>query len=754
VLYTRLTNLNSKRGYFGIVTTRGQSGEFMRRLAFPVNRNTKPQSQWRANFATIKRLWQSLGSGGAGYVPQAGVYPQDAWSIANELFNGVLYGPLLASLGYVEGIQSNCIDGEAFYVMCQTSATLLGLPPYPTPVIIDTGLTVGTITGGGVVSGYDFTCSVELYPPAQPLGATLGIQVTVAGNVTDTCAASIAGLPAGVTATFTTNPDPFVYYSGPNVSQAGFYLTLTMVPNAAIATATATLNLHCTGASSSFSIPLTISTITSRVGIPPATFALLLTFACQTLYDLSYNVVGFALTCTWANDFPTPLTWFGAVLYGVWEFLASDQYTDPYSPPDVSTWVPILFYGPFLPTPAALLEAWVAQYGPLDSPGYIKFQACYIDTQTGATGDTLSCTASWEFGTLKGGTIFGGPPTAWGWNGGLYQFIGGVWTLIDEFTITAPGSYVLATYISGVGAFTGTITLTPKSLWIVPTGHNSTAYAFPAGVALAISPNPVSLSPGTEGPVLVTFTITVDSNYQTLGGSLSLYGTDGIKPHSFSPVLSIENGNLPVPPVAYVTLSPFQFAPGVLVPDTIVVPYYLFNTDVNEYSGVMQVSFSNPSMSGAFDNVNPTVPAQSFTYLEFANPILLALGVSVSGTTVTVYVNGVITGSMVGWFIELLNTPPEGFPSGPFVVTANTFDSFTFTASGFATYEFLFFLVQLLNTNGEPTTPNDDYLITIPGYVNTNLTITVPAGTELNSADNAQVAFSAGVDTAYAALFL
>ena len=50
MLYKPNTNTRSKRGLFGIVTTTGQSGPHMRRLAFPVQTRSAPALAWRQIF--------------------------------------------------------------------------------------------------------------------------------------------------------------------------------------------------------------------------------------------------------------------------------------------------------------------------------------------------------------------------------------------------------------------------------------------------------------------------------------------------------------------------------------------------------------------------------------------------------------------------------------------------------------------------------------------------------------------------------
>ena len=754
MLYTPLTNLKSKRGYFGIVTTSGRVGQIMRRLGFPVQTRSISQSQWRANFVTAKKLWLSLGTGGAGYVPTDGIYPQDAWAAMNELFNGNLFGPLQSSYGYVEALQGSCETSEAYFVMCQTVRALLGLPQAPTPQNTTSGVSSSFSTNSATVGTYNF--SFGNYGPASPtpLLQQLRFIVYVTGVVTDSLTVSVTGLPTGVTLELIGNPSDFIYYTDGNYSQGVVWGTLQIAPNAAASSATATLHLVCTGASYTTTFTVAISTIASTPAYTPPSFALLLTFKCTTLYDLSYVVVGFAVAATWANDLDAPVSPAGAQLLGFWEVLASPQYTSPYAPPAASTWKPILLTGQSLPTPAGLLAAWIVVFGQLAAKGYIKFQILWLDAWTGASGPALSCTAHWQNGTLYGGTIFGGPPSSWGFNGGLYQLISGVWTLIDLFNITAPGTYTLATYVGAAGPYYGTITFTPKSAWIKPTGHNSTATALPDGVSLAISPTSVTLADPGTALTLVEFTITVAADYQGLGGTFYLLGDDGISKHAFTPVVGILDGNLPLPPASYVTLWPDLYAPDVTLPLPIVIQYVLFNTDVNSYTGSMAVSFTNPAMVGSFDVVNPVVPPQAPANLTTYPMTIQGENGNSGSTTGIFFVYGTITGDLTGFYILLMTPTPAGWNATALEITSNTVNTITVSASGFTVNSVLTGLAVITNPSHLAPSPMPSISGTWPGTAVVNLTIDTSKVTDLNPYDNAQITFNAGLDTTFAGIFL
>ena len=72
-----------------------------------------------------------------------------------------------------------------------------------------------------------------------------------------------------------------------------------------------------------------------------------------------------------------------------------------------ATWA----YGTGVPAEAILTglkAAWQAVFGPLPTQGNIKFQLVPIDTTTGASFGSITCTAKWQNGTLRGANL-----TAW-----------------------------------------------------------------------------------------------------------------------------------------------------------------------------------------------------------------------------------------------------------------------------------------------------------------------------------------------------
>ena len=50
MLYTPSTGFSSKRGRFGIVTTRNQAGHTIRAYTLPINARSPQQVNWRATF--------------------------------------------------------------------------------------------------------------------------------------------------------------------------------------------------------------------------------------------------------------------------------------------------------------------------------------------------------------------------------------------------------------------------------------------------------------------------------------------------------------------------------------------------------------------------------------------------------------------------------------------------------------------------------------------------------------------------------
>lgn len=686
MLYTPSTNKRSKRGLFGVVTSSGTSGPFMRRLSFPVQSGTKPSTMWRQIFLATKQNWAALGVNGAGNIPVNGVDPQSAWAIQAASYFGIMQAGLVVNGVQAMGRLVGCATPDAYYTMVQANRASLGLAPLPTPELVNQYLALASGTNNQAIDGW----AVSLSGPSTVDPETPSIQVAVTFDEAPLPAAP-TNFQASATglACVTTQPTLFFdYYLGEatNVTAAvanGSSITYTVVANPygngivgslftcagftpagfncslALITAasgnnitvasntpagsastlgtatfypvianlyTASINVSPTSATTSGAITLNFSfedangtqngsitvnasTGSTQVAQPCPTFDFPNAMSCSTLYDSGYNVLGFSLSYSAVNMTSFPMTRNGVEVPGLWEITASDQYTDSYSPPDASTWSPILFSGPYLPTPAEVLAAWEKVWGNLADSGNISFQLSYLDPNTGASGPALSATAGWAKGTLKGFS-------RGAWTGPIYTF----GTAPPDLAVTAPGSASSTFTLVGSGGYGGTITPSLKGSLIIPDGNNNLKKALPAGVTVSFSPATVTIPPGSTTPVSCTMTVTAASGAQAYstaydegGGSdgqtARVSCTDSISSLSASLVLTV-GGDVVYPPVSnYLSISnPWEnpYAPS---PGTVVIPIGLFNTSSDPIAAVMIADATDGTLTLTFDNVNPTVPA-------------------------------------------------------------------------------------------------------------------------------------------------
>jgi hypothetical protein len=510
MLYTPNSTKTSKRGLYGVVTSRGPTGPWMRRLSFPVQTNTPSSVLWRHIFLTAKQNWLSLFTAGAPVPGFPLVSTAGAWDLINGFYYGILQtGPLENNIQGM-GTLISCTDGEAYYQMVQANAASMGLNPIATP---------GLVSVGG-------------------------------------------------------NPTP---------------------------------------------------------AAPPPVFAFPKTMGCSTLYDLSYNVTGFQLTYTWSGSWTypaSPWSWTssgwgpatGGDAPGLWEIYASASYTDSYSPPDASTWQPILFSGPNIPLAADVLAAWIANYGDLPASGSIKFAMCYVDPTTCASGPLLSATASWKQGTLKG------MPLA-EWTGPIFEFN----ATPGSGTVTAPGSDDFPFSLVGSNGYGGTITPSLKGMLIIFDGMNNVTKRLPAGVTVTFSPPTITIPPGSTTPVSCTMTVTAASGCQ--GYSMSYDGgggsagqtarvscTDGISTASYPITLDIEGDVVFILQQNYLTIGPSTNTPNPPSPGQAVVLITLLNTGPDEIDGEMLASCTNATIGLEFGQFAASAATATATTITFALP--------------------------------------------------------------------------------------------------------------------------------------
>lgn len=191
MLYLPSGGLPPKKSKTGIARGRAASGFWLR--ARPAQRNTRSTAQglWRQVFASAKRLWLSLGTGGVNNIPTNGVDPQSAWLSQSLFYFGIVMpGPIIDGV-QGEGTLIGCATPEAYFVMVQANAASQGQSEMPTPIVTTIAVTSGTSSATNTVSpttleaipvpagttngdtGVEFTQS-------SPLGATFVISLSVA----------------------------------------------------------------------------------------------------------------------------------------------------------------------------------------------------------------------------------------------------------------------------------------------------------------------------------------------------------------------------------------------------------------------------------------------------------------------------------------------------------------------------------------------------------------------------------------------
>jgi hypothetical protein len=528
-----------------------------------------------------------------------------------------------------------------------------------------------------------------------------------------------------VTVAVSANPGPMTVsgqISAVEVVTDDYVATVTAVPAPSITPGSTEITLHFTDTNGTHDVvvPVNSSTGTTQVAQPAPTFAFPNRMSAATTYDLDMNVTGFLLTYSWAGSYSTPATRGTVAVSGVWEIVASDSYTSSYSAPDASSWSPILFAGPYMPTPAEVLAAWVAVYGDLPDSGSIKFQAFYIDPDTGTSGPALSATAGWEKGTLKGFSRSS-------WSGPLFG-----WSLLAQLTaITAPGSNVQTLALYGLNGYGGTINLSVKSGAVIYTGANSTKKALPSGYTATLSETSVTIPADSTTPVTFTLTQTAESGAQQFDGTVKVAATDGLSSTTSAFELNLSGDVVPQPPPDYLTISPLQSSPAAPSPGIVRLVFTLSNTGPDDIAVTMLSSFSNDSLSANFSDYTSVAATSDATTITFDLP------------------NDGGTNGLIGLTLSSFGYAPDGFNVTDAVVVSNTPTSVTVASSANP---------GSMTTQGGVGFPNNGFTVaagslTTPTTYQTAIAITIPANLDTTGIQ-VQVEASAGNYTTYAAVRL
>ena len=688
MLFLPNSALPPKASTTGIARGRSSGGHWLRARTMPVQPRTDSQNLWRQIFAQAKRNWLAIGPGGVGNIPVDGISPQQAWAIQAENYFGILQAGYIENGVQAEGLLVGCATPEAFQVMVQTTLAGLGLPPYPTPVIVTQYLAWPTSTYSATIGNFtvtvnaasspdptnpslfviiDFTNPAQGHPPAN-LNASGPTLTTTTNGINDTSAPSLTVLNGPATATATSSTltftqsvyDAFTSLIGLLLSTAGFTpagynvtaqpitantdFTITCAtgsnpgaqtvsgtitvttppttsyqgvvlasPTAATLTGSLTLNLAWTDDSGPQSLNLIISATTGNASsaLPPPTFAQPSSLSSTTVYDLTYTVIGFALEYQAIGGPLYPMSRNGVPLPGLWLITASRAYTSSYAKPPISSWSPILAWGPYRPPYDQVLAAWVLAFGPLPDSGDIAFLMQYCDPFTGCPGPALSCTSSWANGTLKGSNLAA-------WTGPKY--------IVSNYStsgdIALPGSTALQILIQGTNGYGGTITFSVKPKLAIPTGTPHTTYALPPGVVFALSQPTLTIAPGDTTIYTVTATAALAGTLANYEFAAALETSDGIQSGSGTATFQLTGGSGVLPPPNYLTLDPGSQTSPATSPSSPTFTLTASNTGPDDIFASFLASSTDPALATAFTVVSVTVPAGTFASPGTATTVL------------------------------------------------------------------------------------------------------------------------------------
>jgi hypothetical protein len=724
MLFTPRNGLPRNKTKMGYARGKGPSGHWLRARASVVNTNTPPLSRWRHIFGTAKKNWAAILANTLAGNPNPIIGTDGAWNLLNDFYNGVLQpGPYENSV-QGQGTGVPCASGEAYYQMVQANAANLNLPPLPTPVLTEVAIanpaTLVDETYGSLTILTESTTSTA----QAPLQAALPVIAEGTNTPTNTLTLTITGAPGGVNAIWY-NTGTSTTTLTPGSSPANNDTLLVQISNTqAVGSIPLTLNFTANGTPETIPLTFTVAACGLAPNAPPPVFADPKSMGCSTEYDTSYNITGFLLTYEYVQAWTYPASpwqWdgtgysaaSGANAPGLWAIYASDVYTESYAPPAASTWVPILFSGPNIPLPAEVLAAWETAYGALPDTGNIKFQACYIDPVSCASGPALSCTAGWKLGTLLGQDIaaFTGPKfTATNPNPGTFDgSVSGVTISMD---------------IQGANGYSGNITFSSKNTYYLPTGTPPGTKTLPTGTTITFTPASLTIAPGDTTIHLVTavFTLPADSpNYEL---HLKLEATDSIQTSSSSNIIQITDGAGTLLPFNYLSISPSTSNPAPPSPGQAVVVITLYNTDANEISGVLLAAATNNTIGIEFATLAPSAATATDTTITFALP------------------NSQGTNGLIGQTLSSTGYAPAGYNVTDAAIISSDDSTATIptaTNPGAMTTEGQTGLVSAAftvpgGTLEDPGTATSSLIITVPGSIDTlGIQIAVEAYAGTNS---------------------
>ena len=597
MLFTPATNQRSKRGLYGVVTSSGASGPWMRRLSFPVQTNTPPAVNWRHIFLTTKNNYAALAPGGTGYVLTDGIAPQQAWAILAATYFGIFEPVLNYGFGSAMGRLIGCSSPDTFYSMCQANAASLGFAPVPTPAL--TGAQVAPPAANVFTTYGAQTVGTAPAQPSQPDPSTAPLTIVMSDTGSNgwLTSAVISGAPSGVSATWDDTGTDTTYFNTPDSSACDLNMTVHVPTGQAAGPCNLTLSFTAGGSPQTQTLAFVITNNGVQLVTPCPFFAFPTSMGCQTILDSSMNVTGFLLNYVWVGSYTYPMYRFGVGIPGIWEITASPAYSSSYSPPDPASWQPILFSGPNLPAATDVLTAWTSLFGDLPAAGNIKFQAAYIDPTTCASGPALSCSATWDTGTLKGASLAS-------WSGPKFELSGYPGT----FNITVPDTLTLSAVVYGVNGYGGTLTPSVKCTYEAALNTIENTNGLPPGIVFTLSPASLTIAPGDTGAYTLTATAPVAAGIEEYNLNLTMSVKDGIQTSGYKTTFILTGSVVRLPVVGAINIDPYLHTYASPNPGTGAVTYTLSNSTPDDVTVTMSAICDDPTAVVSFDTVSFVVP--------------------------------------------------------------------------------------------------------------------------------------------------
>ena len=414
----------------GIVQSNSRAGATLRANAPMVDTRTPRQVLWRQVFLQAKRNYAAIAASPITTWPDSGMTDAQLWSIAwancfNTAQQGIIVDNEVATPLYTPNAST-----EAYYVMCQANFASLQLGA-PTPGPLSTVYTQAPAPGGSVTLG-TATLSVlaTTGTAVKPCAPSITLQIATTNSSGEYIHVTPTTSPWQATFNWADgSTDTMAFSTVPGTpSTIGLSIgpALTLPPG----TYTLTLRMDCNAGSASIDLTFVITSGPAYPS-PQLRWSLGITSAyATTTYDDTYTPTDISI----GINFPSPPApdelYTGPVsagpIYGpngglptTWGISASPCFKSAYTPPDPTSYKAIGYVqtnatwasGTGVAAAAELtgLKAmWEAVFGTLPTQGNIDFNLVPIDTTTGASFGSITCTAKWENGTLRGADL-----TAW-----------------------------------------------------------------------------------------------------------------------------------------------------------------------------------------------------------------------------------------------------------------------------------------------------------------------------------------------------